>query len=186
MSSVVEYSLCIYWGVRPESREIVADNLTVFLSKLSALNDSFSFWYPVGKRKKNKIPLPVPFDVSSIALMLTTSKTDFGEFPVPDLGFRFFVWAGWKPKFGAHISANCGAYTKFVVNSVIITFTGPEFPSMKLMRDIYGLMREIFQPEAGAMRVYERFILDGEEEKYRGRIIDSFGKIDKNGEVIFS
>jgi len=54
---------------------------------------------------------------------------------------------------------------------------------MELMRDIHSSMREIFQPEAGAVRIYERFILDDGEEEYKGRILESFGAIDQNGKV---
>jgi len=183
MEYIDEYALCVYWGIRPESREVVADNLTTFLNRLSALDDSFLSWFPSVSKKPKKNPPKISFDKDAISLLLTTSKTDMDNIPMPELGFGFLVWTGLNPEFNANISAKCGLYTKWVVNSVIISFTGPAFPSMELMMDIYNLMREIFQPEAGAVRIYERFILDNGKEEYRGRILESFGAMDKNGKV---
>jgi len=179
MSEVVEYSLCVYWGIRPESKEVVADNLTTFLNRLPALDDSFSSFV----LKINKKPKKIPFDTHSIASMLTTNKSEIDNTPIPDLGFLFMAWNGKHPKFDVRISAACGLYTKRLVNSVIISFVGPEFPSMKLMRDILNLMKEVFQPEEGAIWVDERFISESGEEEYEDRIFESFGAIDKDGKI---
>jgi len=183
MNSISQYSLYIYWRVRPESREEVAEKLAIFLNKLAVLDDSFFSWFAVAKKKKNRIPLPTPFDKNSIAPMLKTSKTYFEKTPILDLGFSVTVWAGGKQNF-RYLSANCGVYTKSVVNSVGIYFTGPEFPSMELMRDIHGLMREVFQPEAGVIRIDENIISENGEEQYEDRVLESFGAIDEDGRFI--
>jgi len=177
MSEVIKYSLCVYWGIRPESREAVADNLTTFLNRLPALDDSFSLFI----LKIDKKPKKIPFDKHFIASMLTTNKSEIDNTPIPDLGFGFLAWSGLHPKFNVRISAQCGTYTKWVVNSVIISFEEPEFPSMELMRDILNLMKEIFQPERGAIWVDERFISESGEEEYEDRILESFGAMDKDG-----
>jgi len=183
MGSIVKYSLYIYWGIRTESKEEVAEKVTSLLKEIALLDDSFSSWFPVGKKKKNRIPLSIPFDKNLIASMLTISKTDFGKLPVSDLGFRFFVWAGWKSNFKSYISANCGVCTKFLVNSVSINFAGPEFPSMKLIRDVHSVMKKIFQPEAGAIWIDECITSEKGEVKYENRILESFGAIDKDGKI---
>jgi|GEM_PF-1497479 len=183
MSCVNEYALCIYWGIRPESREMVADKLTIYLRRLALLDDALSSWFPPVNRKTKKNPLSIPINKDAIALMLTTQKTEVGHQPMPELGFSFSAWSGLNSKFKVDISADCGLYTKWLVNSVVISFHGPEFPSMELMRNIFGVMREVFQPEAGVVRIYERFILENGEEEYKGRILESFGKIDENGKA---
>jgi len=179
MECIDEYALCVYWGIRPESREVVADNLTTFLNRLSALDDSFLSFFPGVDKKPKKIP----FDKYSITAMLTTNQSEIDNTPIPDLGFRFLACSGLHPKFDVSISAKCGLYTKSIVNSVVISFNGPEFPSMELIMGIYSSMKEIFQPEAGVVRIYEKFILDGGKEKYKSRILESFGAIDKDGKV---
>jgi len=183
MSNVIKYSLCVYWGIRPESRETVADKLTTYLHRLALLDDAFLSWFPPIKRKPKKNPQKIPINKDAIALMLTTQKTEMDHQPMPELGFGFSAWSGLNPKFNVGISADCGLYTKWLVNSVIISFRGPEFPSMELMKDIYSLMREIFQPEEGAVRIYEKIITEDGEEKYEGRVLESFGKIDENGKA---
>jgi len=183
MNGVNEYALCIYWGIRPESRELVASKMAVYLNRLATLDDSFLFWCLQGNKKSEKYLLQKPFDKDAIALMLTTQRTETDHKPMPDLGFGFWAWSGMDLKFNARISAKCGLYTRWLVNSVIIYFPGPEFPSMELMKDIYGLMREIFQPEAGTIWIDECFISENGEEEYKDRILESFGKIDENGKV---
>jgi len=183
MKSAVNYSLCVYWGIRPESREVVASKMAVYLNRLAALDDSFLFWCAQGNKKSEKYLLQKPFDKDAIELMLTTQRTEIDNKPIPELGFGLWGWSGLDSKFNARISAKCGLYTKWVVNSVLIFFDGPEFPSMELMKGIYGLMREIFQPEAGAIWIDECFISEDGEEEYKDRILESFGKIDENGKV---
>jgi len=183
MKSIIEYSLCVYWGIRPESREVVADKMAVYLNRLAALDDSFLSWYSQGNKKSEKYLLQKPFDKDAIALMLTTQRTETDHKPMPELGFGFWAWSGMELKFNARISAKCGLYTKWLVNSVIISFHRPEFPSMELMKDIFGVMREVFQPEEGVILVDECFISENGEEEYKDRILESFGKIDENGEI---
>jgi len=183
MNSVNEYTLCIYWGIRPESKELAANKIAVYLNGLVALDDSFSSWFSVGEKRSKKHLLQIPFKKDAIALMLTINKTDIDNIPIPELGFGFYAWSGLRSRLNARISAYCGTYTKRVLNSVIISFSGPEFPSMELIRDIYSLMQEIFQPEAGVIWVGECFISESGEEEYKDRILESFGAIDQDGKV---
>jgi len=184
MSYIVNYSLCIYWCARPESREEVAEKLANYLQDLVLLDDSFSSWYPPVNKKPKKNPPKILLDKASIAPILTTNVTDFEKTPMPDLGFGFFVWAGLNPKFRANISAKCGLYTKLIPNSVVTTFSGPEFPSLILMKTIFDLMSEIFSPEAGAVRIYERFISEDGEVEYKDRIMNAFGRISEDGKFV--
>jgi len=136
------------------------------------------------EKEKNRIPLPTPFDANSIAPKLITSKTYFEKAPIPDLGFGFAAFVGGKPKFNAYLSAKCGVYTKLILNKVSINFNGPEFPSIELMRDVHGLMRGIFQPEAGVIRIDEHIIFENGEEQYEDRVLESFGTIGEDGRFL--
>jgi len=154
------------------------ENWLFFLNKLVVLDGSFSSWFLVRKRRK-RTPIPTPFDKISIAQRLSACKTCFEKGPIPDLGFRFCIWTGRKSKFIAYLSADCGIYNKSTFNSVSMSFTRPEFPSIELMRDIHGLMREIFQPEAGVIKIYELIISENEGERMEDRVLESFGTIDE-------
>ena len=111
--------LGVYWGNREEDRDKCAEKLSEFLAVASGLFPELAQWFLKSSRKKRALK-PIDFSPEAIAGALRTNNRDTDGQPILELGFNVGLWNGTSASF----SATVGASSRYVGNSVLLSFDG--------------------------------------------------------------
>ena len=98
----------------------MAERLVHFLDALARESDLLSRWFLKGNTRASA-RTPLELDVGAVAFTLKVNRRDVGGEVIPELGFSLGVWNGRT----ADVSATMGAYSRYVGNSVVLSFSHP-------------------------------------------------------------
>jgi len=116
-----------YWGPRKESPEECARRTAVFLNLLATCDPFLARWYRTAKARKdlNKYPLTPPdLSILTEAIRQGVNREDGGP-AFEDLGFGFECHNGGSSRAYAFVRIFCGAYSKAVSNSCVLSTLKP-------------------------------------------------------------
>ncbi|MCP4247704.1 MAG: hypothetical protein GY778_11700 [bacterium] len=123
------YTVGGYWGPRQETAETCARRLGRILSELSKCDDVFSSWYEKAYSRAAALKTKVDWRQSDVLYELVragTSRTDFGQKVMRELGFHIGLWNGRPNSTAVGLSVTCGLYAKTAGLCNVAVFDLPE------------------------------------------------------------
>jgi hypothetical protein len=106
--------LGVYWKRRRETRRQAARRVARWLQALQASSDQLASWFlTVSTKHARKRRLVI--DAEEIARQLRINQTDFGNEPIPELGYSLSIWNA-----RAGLTIHVGADTPRVGNAVTL------------------------------------------------------------------
>jgi hypothetical protein len=144
--------LGVYWKRRQETRERAARRVARWLEALGASSDELASWYLTTWSKKPVRKRALVIDADAIAKHLDVNRTDFGNEPIPDLGYSLSIWNGSDAGLLIHI----GCYAPRLGNSVALSIdpAGPDgssAPSDAAWRKLLRRALAIFDADDGVV-----------------------------------
>lgn len=148
------YFVGVYWGERPEAREVCAKRIAAFLGGLASEDPALSHWYRKAASRKAAME-SVPLDLDGLASLLRTSSRDLDGGTMNELGFHFSAWNGRDESLSASVGVTCGAHDSSVKNSAVLTFTPTSQPSQHLLQRVLRAAVLAFAPNHGVVTTAE-------------------------------
>jgi hypothetical protein len=108
--------LGVYWRRRRETAETAARRIARWLETLGASSDRLASWYPTTSTKRHARKRALA-DAAAIAKHFRVNRTDFGNQPIPELGYSLSLWNGKDAGLSIHIACD----TPRVPNAVALS-----------------------------------------------------------------
>ena len=98
--------LGVYWKRRRETRQEAAQRVARWLEALGASSDDLASWFLTVSTKRAAGKRPLALDAEGIAKRLHVNRTDFGNQPIPELGYSLSIWNGRDAGLYVHIACD--------------------------------------------------------------------------------
>lgn len=166
-------SIRFFWGPRRQSRRSCADRISRFIVSLQDIAPIFrANWFLAGEQPDDPRNRPVKLSKVSLDSVLKkgTFKTDpaigHPRVPIRDLGFS--VWLASDGYQRVLLQVHCGAYTKFVHNSLNLSMpdtgvAGNQVFRVSALTELFRQVIDCWDPDVG--QVWSVQLSDAIEEQ---------------------
>jgi hypothetical protein len=110
--------LGVYWKRRRETRQQAARRVARWLETLGLSSDKLGSWYPTTWTKRRTPKRALATDAEAIAKQFRVNRTDFGDQPIPELGYSLSLWNGRNTGLSIHIACDVPRVPNAVALSV--------------------------------------------------------------------
>jgi len=152
------YQVGAYWGIRKEPAIVCARRLAGLLHCLAHCDDVFTSWFSDGISRQAAPTEVKPHDESALEALLHQGRNrrEDNRSVIEELGFTVGLWNGQDDSGSSSIIMQCGSYSEWVSNSVVLRLPRQGLPRERIVQvnvltQILQCIVTAWQPDAASV-----------------------------------